>query len=219
MSRQRMILFVLLILLLLAMAWSYYSYPRARSVSHLKYPPGAHIIAEKKRVPAISPEAPMSERSLLRLDLLDREQSTFRGYRRNIFKPVFVDELKMMKQVASHLKPVLPPVQPQKSAPPPPIAPAVAVPVTAERELASFTFLGFLNKDNRKTIFLAKEKEIILVKKGDTFAGRYMAASLTDNALTILVTDTGEEIVIPLSESKTLSAIEQHKEFPPVPSH
>ena len=69
MSRQRMILFVLLILLLLAMAWSYYSYPRARSVSHLKYPPGAHIIAEKKRVPAISPEAPMSERSLLRLDL------------------------------------------------------------------------------------------------------------------------------------------------------
>jgi hypothetical protein len=219
MSRQRLILFVLLILLLLAMAWSYYSYPRAKTVSHLKYPPGSHIIAEKKRVSAMSPQASPSEGSVLRLDLLNREQSTFKGYRRNIFKPVFVDELKRMKQMASALKPVLPPVQPQKAAPAPPIVPAFAVPETPQRELASFTFLGFLKKDNRKTIFLAKDKDIILVKKGDTFAGRYMAASLTDNALTISVTDTGEEIVIPLIESKALSAAQQPKAFPHVPSH
>lgn len=206
MSRQRLILSVLLVMLLLAMVWSYYSYPRAKTVSPLKYPPGSHIVAEKKRAPVMAPKVSRNEGSALRLDLLDREQSTFKGYRRNIFKPIFVDELKVMKQMASALKPVLPPVQPQKSVPVPPTVPVVAVPETPHRELARFTFLGFLKKDNRKTIFLAKDKDIILVKKGDAFAGRYEAASLTDQALTILVTDTGEEIVIPLIESKPLSA-------------
>lgn len=219
MSRQRLILFVLLILLLLAMVWSYYSYPRAKTVSPLKYPPGSHIIAEKKRVPAIAPQVSQNEGSALRLDLLDREQSSFKGYRRNIFKPIFVDELKLMKQMASALKPVLPPVQAQKSAPVQPTVPAIAVPETPQRELARFTFLGFLKKDNRKTIFLAKDKDIILVKKGDTFAGRYEAASLTDQALTILVTDTGEEIVIPLIESKPLSAALQPNVSSPGPLH
>lgn len=206
MSRQRLILSVLMVLLLLAMVWSYYSYPRAKTVSPLKYPPGSRIVAEKKRAPLIAAQVSRNEGSALRLDLLDRDQSTFKGYRRNIFKPIFVDELKVMKQMAAANKPVLPPVQPQKSTPVPPPIPVVAVPETPHRELARFTFLGFLKKDNRKTIFLAKDKDIILVKKGDTFAGRYEAASLTDQALTILVTDTGEEIVIPLIESKPLSA-------------
>lgn len=79
-------------------------------------------------------------------------------------------------------------------------------PETPKRELARFTFLGFLKKDNRKTIFLAKDNEIILVRKGDTFAGRYEAASITDQALTIKVADTGEEIVIPLIENRLLGS-------------
>ncbi|NVN92961.1 MAG: hypothetical protein HXX11_20520, partial [Desulfuromonadales bacterium] len=64
--------------------------------------------------------------------------------------------------------------------------------------------LGFLLKDKKRTVFLSKDKEIILVKKGDTFAGRYEAASITEQALTIRVTDTGEEIVIPLVEYASL---------------
>ena len=220
MSRQRLILFVLLIVLFLAMAWSYYSYPRVKTVSSLKYPPGSHIIAEKKRVPAIAPQVSQNNGSVLRLDLLEREQTAFKGYRRNIFKPIFVDEFMVMKQMASALKPVLPPVQTQKVAPVlPTTVPAVAVPETPQRELARFTFLGFLKKDNRKTIFLAKDKDIILVKKGDVFAGRYEASSLTDQALTILVTDTGEEIVIPLIESKPLSATLQPNGVSPRPAH
>lgn len=223
MSRQRLILFVLLILLLVAMVWSYYSFPRAKTVSPLKYPPGSHLVAEKKRVPALTPQMSQNEGSVLRLDLLGREQSTFKGYRRNIFSPIFVDELKVMKQMASALKPVLPPAQAQKDAAVQPavtpVATPVAIPETPQRELARFTFLGFLKKDNRKTIFLAKDKDIILVKKGDTFAGRYEAASLTDQALTILVTDTGEEIVIPLIESKPLSSAPQPNVSSPWPAH
>ena len=33
--------------------------------------------------------------------------------------------------------------------------------------MARYTFLGFLQKDNRKTVFLSRDKEIVLVKKGD----------------------------------------------------
>ena len=57
-----------------------------------------------------------------------------------------------------------------------------------------FVFLGFLKKDNRKTIFLTNDKEIVLVRKGDRFAKRYEATSITDQALTIRDTGSGEEI-------------------------
>ena len=45
-----------------------------------------------------------------------------------------------------------------------------------------------------------------LVKKGDKFAGRYEAKSVTDQALTIVATDSGEEIIIPLLENQPLVA-------------
>jgi hypothetical protein len=135
---------------------------------------------------------------------LEQEQSTFKGYRRNIFKPIFVDELKLLKQKAVAVKPPQlppPPPPPQKAVP---VEPVVATPVSAP--LARFTFLGFLKKDAQRTIFLAKDKDILLVKKGDKIAGRYEASSITDQALTLLVSDTGDEIVIPLIENRPLGA-------------
>jgi hypothetical protein len=80
-------------------------------------------------------------------------------------------------------------------------------PETHQSTLSHFTFLGFLKKDNRKTIFLSKDKDIVLVRKGETFAKRYEATEITDQALTIRVIDSGEEIVIPLNENKPLSAV------------
>jgi len=91
--------------------------------------------------------------------------------------------------------------------PPPVVAPPpVAAPETLQSTLARFVFLGYLKKDNRKTIFLSKDKEIILVRKGDKFAGRYEAKAITDQALTIVAADTGEEIIIPLLENQPLFA-------------
>lgn len=203
MNRQRLILAILLILLPLAALWSYRSYPRPKTVATLKYPPGTRAAAERRREPATTPPAPRpADGNTLRLDLLEREQPPFKGYRRNIFKPVFVDELKAMQQRAAAVKPPPPPVQPPKPLP----APPVAVPPQPRRELARFTFLGYLKRENRTTIFLAKDNEIILVRKGDLFAGRYEAASITDQALTIRVRDSGEEIVIPLMENRPLTA-------------
>ena len=75
------------------------------------------------------------------------------------------------------------------------------------QELGKFVFKGFLNEDNQKTIFLIKDGDILLVKKGDVFDKRYKAASITDQALTIQVIDSGEEIVIPLMENLSLTAV------------
>lgn len=209
MNRQRLILFVLAILLLLAIFWGYISFPRQKKVSPLKYPPGSHLPAEKKRTPMQAPsQAAVNSPNVLRLDLLEREQAAFKGYQRNIFKPIFIDEAAVMRQKSAGVKPALPPAQMPSKGPvqPPPSTQPVTAPETIHRELARFTFLGFLKKDNRQTIFLAKDKDIILVKKGDIFAGRYEAAAITEQALTILVTDTGEEIVIPLVENKPLNS-------------
>ena len=87
---------------------------------------------------------------------------------------------------------------------------ATAVPVTPAQPdvapLARFTFMGFLKKDARKTIFLANESDIILVKKGDKILGRYEATSISDQALTLVAADTGDEIVIPLIENQPLGS-------------
>jgi hypothetical protein len=110
----------------------------------------------------------------------------------------------MMKQKALAFKP--PPIPPVAVLPPKVEPPPVAPPETLRSTLARFVFLGFLKKDNRKTIFLSKDKDIILVRKGDKFAGRYEAKSVTDQALTIVATDSGEEIIIPLLENQPLVA-------------
>jgi hypothetical protein len=79
----------------------------------------------------------------------------------------------------------------------------VIQPVTVP--LARFTFLGFLKKGTVKTIFLAKDNDIVLVKKGDKIAGRYEATDISDQALTLKVADTGAVIVIPLIENLPLA--------------
>jgi hypothetical protein len=105
-----------------------------------------------------------------------------------------------------------PPPPPPKKPPPAPPAPPVVTPPPAPpvdpvaRDIARFTFLGFLKKDNKKTIFLSSDKEIYLVKKGDKIAGKYDVTNVTDEALTISVASSGNEIVIPLVENRALSA-------------
>jgi len=194
MNRQRLLLFCLLILFVLSIIWSYSRMPRQKSVSTLKYPPG-----QKSSAAVGSTPVDRRQGGALRLDLLDRQVPDFKGYRRNIFKPVFVDEIKMatLKMAAAKRRPL---------PPPPPLVPMQPVVMEPSRpELAKFTFLGFVQKGKRKIIFLSKDNEVILVKQGDIFAGRYEASSITDQALTIRVTDTSEEIVIPLVEYASLS--------------
>jgi len=210
MNKQKLVLFIALIVLVLAVIWSFMSAPRPKTVSTLTRPPVQIRQTEKRLVAAAAakPSAKVSAVSddrFVRLDLLEREQTGFKGYRRNIFKPLFTDEVKLMKQRSAAFKPLPVPPVAVVAKPVIPVQPAVQ-PDTHQSTLAQFKFLGFLKKDNRKTIFLSKDKDIVLVRKGETFAKRYEATEITDQALTIRVIDSGEEIVIPLTENKPLAA-------------
>lgn len=195
MNRKRLILFVLVILFGIAAFWSYSAIPRPKKVSTLTFKPGQ----QAKVVAAAATNKPAStsdDGSRLKISLLDTEPAAFKGYRHNIFKPIYADPMKVLKQRAVVIK------QPPRALPLP-VMPVIAQPVVAP--LARFTFLGFLKKGSVRTIFLAKDNAILLVKKGDIVAGRYAATDISDRALTLKTTDTGAEIVIPLIENMPLA--------------
>ena len=172
--------------------------PRQKRVSSLTFTPGARAVPSHRVDKTVaSKNGETFEPVSLQLELLDRDLPDFKGYRRDIFKPVFVDDTKVayFRPPTEKRSPVFPPASPPQH-----------IADEPRNELAKFTFLGFLQKDGRKIIFLSKDNEIILVKKGDVFAGRYEASVVTDQVLTISVKDTGEQIVIPLVEYSTLMA-------------
>ncbi|HXE95780.1 MAG TPA: hypothetical protein VN642_05210 [Dongiaceae bacterium] len=195
MNRQRLILFILVILFGIAALWSYSTMPRPKTVSTLTYKPGQ--AAKPASAPVNKTVPDEDDGTRLKISLLDNEPHGFKGYRRNIFKPIFGIDLNVVKKKAEAIKP-------------PPIVQAPAPPVIVKPEpppLARFTFLGFLKKGLVRTVFLAKDNDILLVKKGDKVAGRYEVTEISDQALKMTVTDTGGEIVIPLVETKPLTIV------------
>jgi hypothetical protein len=190
MNRQRLILAILLVLLAITVGYSVIRFPHQEKASLHPVTPGAISSGAKLKVSA-------GQESRLRLDLLQKNQVGFSGFKKNIFAPIFRD--------LSKLPPVKPVIAPPPPPPPPP--PVVAQPTVSpmERELAQFTFLGLLEKEHKKTVFLSKNKEIFLVKKGDRIAGKYEAVAITDDALTIrMLGGDASEIVVPLLDNQTL---------------
>jgi hypothetical protein len=189
-----LILAILLVILAVAVVSSFLRQPPQHTVAKLKYTTGMKADTSRAAVRA-------QDEKKLRLDLLDKDQPRFSGFQRNIFRPIFTVEVKAPLYPLNAGKPVLP-VPPPPPPPPPYVEPPPAQ--KAMEDVARFTFLGFLQKDNRKIIFLSRDNEIILVRKGDKIAGKYEVASITNEALTINLPAGGEQIVIPLLENRTL---------------
>lgn len=204
MNRQKTILAILLVLLVLAIIYSVARQPRPKRAKSLKYTPGAVAVSKPT---SDATGAVRADDKKLHLELLDKEFPHFSGFRRNIFKPIFHEEMKLPLAASStSARPTLPvpPPPPPPSLPPP--LPQVVEATPIQRDMAKFTFLGFLKKENKKTIFLSNDKEIYLVKKGDTIAGKYEVSNLTEDTLTIHPLTDGGEIIIPLVENRALAA-------------
>ncbi|ABQ26118.1 hypothetical protein [Geotalea uraniireducens] len=206
MNRQKMILAILLVLLVLAIIYSFARQPRPKRAKSLKYTPG--VAAVSSRPTSNATGAVRADDKKLHLELLDKEFPHFSGFRRNIFKPIFHEEMKLPLATSSpSVRPTLPvPPPPPSPSLPPPLPQQIVEATPIQRDMARFTFLGFLKKDNKKTIFLSSDKEIYLVKKGDTIAGKYEVSNLTEEALTIHPLIDGGEIIIPLVENRALVA-------------
>jgi len=200
MNRQKVILTALLSLFAITLVVSYFRMPKQKRVDKLEYVSGM-TVKETQRIATRS-----SDDTRVHLELLDRTPSTAVTVRRNLFSDLFAVQ---SKKSIIPLPPPPPPPKPVVVAPREeerPAPPAVVEPTPLQRDMARFTFLGFLKKDNRKTIFLSNDKEIFLVKKGDKISGKYDVTALTDEALTISSMQDGGEIIIPLIENRPLSA-------------
>jgi hypothetical protein len=196
MNRQKLVLSVLLALFAISLVYSFWRMPRQKSVSSVQQAPGAatgksvtsgrQIFGDKK----------------LRLDLLEQPTGQFSGFKRNIFQPLF------------HQKSLdLPGPPPQTAKPLPMPVPSQVIPVPqpspVQRDMAQFTFLGYMKKDNRKTIFLTSNNEIFLVKKGDRIAGKYEVVNISDEMIAIRSLEHSGEIIIPLIENRPLQVAGQ----------
>jgi hypothetical protein len=208
MNRKIQVLCILLVVLAGSLVYSFLHSPKEQRVTTLKNAPGGAAAATRKVVPA--PAGSAAGDTGVHLALLDRELPRFSGFRRNIFSPIFREELKLPP-----FKPLPLPLPPRPVvAPPLPQLPQpVQVPPTPEQaaaqadaaELAKFTFLGFLKKDGAKTVFLSSNNEIFLARKGSNLGQKYLVSDLTDDSLTIKSIVGGRELVIPLVENRALS--------------
>jgi len=207
MNRQKLILCLLLVVLAGSIAYSVLRSPPERRAATLTYRPGVPVSV---RPGAGAPQGGSSE-GRVHLALLDQEPPRFAGFRRNIFSPIFSEELKLPP-----FKPLPPPPRPVALAPPPPppqipLLPPVPPPPppTADEiaagEMAKFTFLGFLKQGGARTVFLSSNNEIFLAKKGTTLLSKFQVSDLTDDAITIKTIAGGRELVIPLVENRALS--------------
>lgn len=204
MNRKKLALALLLLAFVAAVVWAVWRSPHQEKVTPQSNRPAAPSIA--RRVVPAQAQAKKREDGGVNLALLDRVLPGYAGYRRNIFSPIFRDEVKLppVKAIPLPPRPFIPP------APPPPpraqIPPAPAPPPVDRdaEELAHFTFLGFLSKDGSKTVFIAKDKEIFLVKKGATLAGKFKVTDLNDDAITLTSVQSGRDSVIPLMENRAL---------------
>jgi hypothetical protein len=221
MNRKKQLLAVLALIFVCSLVYSFLRSPRQQQVTTLKYQPGAVAKVPRKGTP--SSAKAVGDGSKLHLDLLNRETPRSSGYRRNLFSPIFREEVK-----APPFKPLPPPPKPFKplppapkpnqgaaAAPPPPPPPPPPTPEQlADQELAKFTFLGFLKKGQEKTVFLSSNNEIFLAKKGSKIGSRFVVSDLSDDSITIRSVPEGRELVIPLMENKALGTRRTSKSTP-----
>jgi hypothetical protein len=187
MSRQKRLLAVLAGLFVLALVYAFWAMPRQQRVATTVEPP--------PRRPAVeTPVAAPAEGTRVRLDLLSRDRERFAGYQRDIF---------------NYPRPAPPPPPPRVEkppVPPPVISEPAFVPPEVKQELARFTFLGFLEKEDVKTVFLSSGEEIFLVKKGRNFGegNEFHVTDLTPERLIIRHGEDPRVITIPLVEQEPL---------------
>ncbi len=206
MNRQKLVLSLLLLVLAGSVGYSFLRSPRQQEVAALKNRPGMVASVSRNKKAPVQPAA--VDNKSVHLAQLDQVQPGFTGFKRNIFSPIFKEEappaLKLPPPPPPVKLPPLPPPMPQaQPAPPPPPPPTQAQ--VDESEMAKFVFLGYLKKNGEKTVFLSRNNEIILAKKGTKLGSRFQVTDLTDEVLTIKSLTTDQQMVIPLVENRSLA--------------
>ena len=197
MNRKRVILGVLLGVLAVCLMYAYLATPRLG-----KAPPKMTSMRQKPS----SQEAVQGgeRRPQRRLDFayLASSPEEFAGAKRDIFR--FVQDRTMNAPRA----PIVQKQGPEAWDAPPPVVPEVVPMATVKKSLSQFTFLGFLEKNGKKTVFLSSGGDLFLAKQGERFGvGQEFLVAQIDNEL-LKVRHAGREglIEVKLIEKQKLNA-------------
>lgn len=195
MNRKRLILAVLFGILVISMAYAYLTMPRLE-----KAPP---ISAGQKLQTGRSVKLAKQNENENRIDFsfLEFGSEKFPGAKRNIFAFGAAPVAKIIEPVAEPEIPKPPIMDKQPVVMPTPIA-------TVQKSLSQFTFLGFLDKGGKKTVFLSSAGNLFLVNQGERFGENqeFFVNSIEGNLLKVTHKGSSSLIEVPLIEKKKLSA-------------
>lgn len=182
-SREAKILLALLFLLAALVVYRAATREEPKRVKELTYKPGARGQGPVGEVR----ELPLQEEAKIKA-----EKRQYRGVIRNPFQPLYPPP---PPSPVTALKPLPPPVPT-----PFPIITARG-PSPAQIESGRIKFLGFLQKEGDRKVFLSKEKEVFIVKRGDSI-GIFQVGEISDNSVTLIARDTKEEFKLIIEEVK-----------------
>ena len=191
MNRKRLLLAALAGLLLMSLVYAFWAMPRQKQA-----PPGAAATrpAVKAKV-AGKPGKLAADR--LHLGLLTQTPQPFPDAGRDIFrfKGGWAPSVEAPVVTAPPVEVVPPP-------PPPPPTPEEIL----QQKVAGYTFLGFLDKGGKKTVFLSNAGELFLVKAGERF-GKYkelQAQEINATELVVRSVKGPETVRVKLIEKEVL---------------
>lgn len=196
MNRKRVILTILLGVLGISVLYAYLATPQLEKAQPQATSPkkNAVVTTSGKMVSA-------DTRGRINFDLMESTSDKYPGAKRDIFN---------FKKPPPVKRPV---VQPVEIVQPEPVSNVAIIPdMVVEEEiqqaLAQFIFLGFLEKEMEKTVFLSSSGRLFLVKKGETFGleREFLVTDINEKLLKVSQVGRDELIVVPLIEKQKLAA-------------
>lgn len=190
--RPKRLLFILIGILALSVLYAIWATPRPET-----RPDRGQASSDPGRAEAVGNDRG-EQWPRLKKELLLPADMKYPGFKRDIFGP-------LSTRPKPAPRPAAPPPQAQPQVDEPPQMPPL--PREEIRDaLSVFTFLGLLDKDGSRTVFLSKGEEIFVVKIGESFGenGRFAVVDITPEQLSIRQKDDQRLITIPLIEKDPL---------------
>ncbi|MBI5599566.1 MAG: hypothetical protein HY890_07485 [Deltaproteobacteria bacterium] len=143
----------------------------------------------QKALPGARPErtSVAGDMPRVRLELSGKKAPVYEGVKKDIFSPL-----------APPPAPPKPATVVEAAEPPPPPPP----PTPLELFVREVKFLGFLEKGEKKTVFLGRGADVFVVKSGDVIDTRFRIGEITSTRLTVRDEAASTEAAVELIKEK-----------------
>lgn len=199
-SREARILLALLFVLTGLIVYRVATREEPKRVKELTFKPGARgqgSGVSREKTPPLNRAGTVPDLRTLPRSVVEsgqfplKDKGPYRGVIRNPFQPLYPPE------------PSLPVIlsKPSTSAPAPFPVMTSKGPSPAQMESGKVKFLGFLQKEGDRKVFLSREKEVFIVKKGDGI-GNLQVGEIAENSVTLLSKDGTEEFRLTIEDVK-----------------